>query len=314
MSADVNNQREERLNIINCWSEVGVQKDRVKLPIETDFRERVNNADVFFKPIRIEDIGSAEGDEDWVAFHRQVSYLIDAFDLCPYRVDLAFDSVWRAFEQSISEKEKMETVTDNLLHLAKDDDLDHTLVAGLCKNIPMQSCEYLFKRLMPPGDNETDKRGEGVRNRIRNLNNQEINQLVDFLHTNYPNNTDTERRNGAVFLRKVLRKEQLEHGQLKNFELSDVARAHVLLSLFLYTARNERVHGDSFSPFLSSTASIKTYTHPYYAFLSTYYLLMSIWTKIFPNTISSNSEELLDSLNNNLTLAKKVFGTRHWDK
>lgn len=106
MSTDANNQREERLKIINSWSEVGVQKERVKLPIETDFRERVDKADVFFKPIRIDDIGSVEGNEDWVAFHRQVSYLIDAFDLCPYRVDLAFDSVWRAFEQTISKKEK----------------------------------------------------------------------------------------------------------------------------------------------------------------------------------------------------------------
>lgn len=58
------------------------------------------------------------------------------------------------------------------------------MVADLCKNIPMQSCEYLLKRLMPPGDNETEKKVEGVRNRIRNLNNQEINQLVEFLHTN----------------------------------------------------------------------------------------------------------------------------------
>ena len=38
---------------------------------------------------------------DSVAYHREVSLLIDAFDAFPQRVDLAFDSTWRAFEAGL---------------------------------------------------------------------------------------------------------------------------------------------------------------------------------------------------------------------
>lgn len=114
----------------------------------------------------------------------------------------------------------------------------------------------------------------------------------------------------AKFLRKVLVGDTVT-GDHPPLQLSEVARTHLLVSGLLYTARNERFHGQSFSPFMSSYATISTYVHPFFLFLATYALLMNIWTvnedhrdSLSPDTVKRNTES-------NLKLGRQMFG-RHW--
>jgi hypothetical protein len=302
MSEESTYQREQRLLAIRTWSQSGVLQKRKALPIEIAFSERVNRtAGPFFRPVAL-------GDSDSVPFHRQVSYLIDAFDALPERVDVAFDSAWKAFESASTEVVSGH-ITDRLKLLALRVDSD--IVDSLTRSIPVQSCEFLFKRLVSDvlsGDGD-----ERVERRLNSLQDEAVMGFVLHLRSTYGSGGASERRNGALLLRRVLAGEKVTLGGQDGFSLTGESRARILMSLFLYTARNDRFHGESFSPFVSSVAALRTFTHPYFAFLASYYLLITLWLNKSPEVLEADAGEVNRSLAENLEQAKAVFG-HHWGR
>jgi hypothetical protein len=297
--------RLERLRAVERWSEVGVLERREQLPIERAFADRVaRSSGVFFKPVSLRDSSSVE-------FHRQLSYLIDAFDALPERVDIAFDSTWKAFDSASSYQGSV-NMTERLKLLAPS--IDATVANRLSANFPVQSCEYLFKRLVSDVvASPTDDRVVRIMNRIAGLNDGKIVQLLSFLRTSYGDASADSRRKGTLLLRRALRGDVLQLGAVAGFGLDVRSRSRVLLSLYLYTARNDRFHGESFSPFVSSAASLRTYTHSYFSFLASYYLLLCVWLDRCPDVLSCDAAGLAGSLDANLKSAIELFG-RHWEK
>ncbi len=114
-----------------------------------------------------------------------------------------------------------------------------------------------------------------------------------------------------MLLRRALRGESLTLGESGEFKLDETSLARFLVLLLLYTARNERFHGSSFSPFVSSDATLRTYTHPFFMFLASYYLLLATWLETRPAATNASRIELLESLSNNLQDAEGLFGS-HW--
>lgn len=293
----------ERLRALARWSEVGVLESRAKLPIETQFSDRVNRmSEVFFRPVPLLDLDSVE-------FHRQLSYLVDAFDALPDRVDIAFDSTWKAFEVASTSAVGVNNITEALKLMPRS--IDIAVTDRLCASIPVQSCEYLFKKIVAAADDpETHRR---FRSRVVGLNDDTINQLVLHLSSTYGQESLESMRNGALLLRRALRGESLRLGADHDFHMSGLSRSRFLMSVFLYTARNDRIHGESFSPFVSSAASLRTYTHPYFAFLSSYYLLLCVWRETTPEVLPGGAVGIGSSLEENLKLAVELFA-RHWKK
>lgn len=301
MTYDASYHRSERLRVMARWSEVGVLESRGRLPVEQAFVERVEQAaSPFFRPVPVNDLDSVE-------FHRALSYLLDAFDSLPWRVDVAFDSTWKAFELATT-RLTTGNVTDRLRSAATG--LDPDVLERLCASLPVQSCEYLFKRLVT--DAVSGHEDQRLGNRVRGLNDQAILSLISHLNSAYADGSSTSRRKGALLIRRALRGEVLRLGPVADFQLGIESRARVLISLFLYTSRNERFHGASFSPFVSSAASLSTYTHPFFAFLASYYLLLCTWSRTLEG-VFPESEGLLVSFDANLKLAIGVFG-RHWER
>lgn len=302
MAYDVTFHRTERLRAVERWSEVGVLEQREKLPIEQAFADRVaGSSSVFFRPISLRDFNSVD-------FHRQLSYLIDAFDALPGRVDVAFDSAWKAFE-SASIGAVAGNITDRLKSLAGS--IDEAVADRLCMSFPVQSCEYLFKRLV--SDTLANQADVRLTNRINGLNDGKIHQLLSFLGAAYSDGSADSRRKGALLLRRALRGDVLQLGRISGFSLDVQSRSKVLISLYLYTARNDRFHGESFSPFVSSAASLRTYTHPYFAFLASYYLLLCVWLNTCPQVLPCDAAGISSSLDDNLKSATEFFG-RHWER
>lgn len=300
-------ERKARLEAIAQWAKVGVLKPRKLFPIEEIFMNRVKaKTDIFFKPIQIGELNSVE-------FHRQLSYLIDAFDSLPRRVDMAFDSTWKAFELETKEFAPQQNITDRLKTVAEAVDKD--VVDLICLNFPVQSCEYLYKRLI---SDVVDKNvNHHLKNRIDNSkDNQQIRQLLEHLELLYNKDSSATRRNGALLIRRALEGEQLKltNGSSVTFvTLDSDSKAQILISLFLYTARNERFHGSTFSPFISSAASLRTYTHPFFAFLATYYLLISLWKIKHPQVLILNQGSVTTSLQENIKIARKILGS-NWNR
>lgn len=139
MTSDRTFEREQRLRAIARWAEVGVLEPRSLLPIEKAFLERVEaNSDSFFKPVAVNNLEGVE-------FHRELSYLLDAFDSLPGRVDQAFDSTWKALELETSQLHGGH-VTGRLESAALK--VDPLIVAEICAGVPVQTCEYAYKRLI----------------------------------------------------------------------------------------------------------------------------------------------------------------------
>lgn len=299
-------ERKARLGAIAQWAKVGVLKPRELFSIEEIFMKRVEaKTNTFFRPIQIGELNSVE-------FNRQLSYLIDAFDSLPGRVDIAFDSTWKAFELETREFAPRQNITDRLRTIAEAVDKD--VIDLICSNFPVQSCEYLYKRLI---SDVVDKNvNYGLKNRINySKNNQQICQLLEHLELKYKKGSSVTRRNGALLIRRALEGEQLKLANSSGVTfvtLGSNSKTQILISLFLYTARNERVHGSTFSPFISSAASLRTYTHPYFAFLATYYLLISLWKRKHPQVLILNQGSVITSLKENIEIARKILGS-NWN-
>ncbi|WJS89746.1 hypothetical protein [Microbacterium testaceum] len=303
MSADASYHRAQRLSAIARWAEAGVLEERARLPIEKAFDDRVEKTGgQFFKPIAVADL-------DDVVFHREISYLIDALDALPKRVDQAFDSAWKAFELETASFTGRR-ITDRLETASLR--LDVAVVAAICAAVPAQTCEYAYKRLVE--DFIDERAEEGLKSRARVRSTPQLDQLFNYLKQAYGGSSlQGARRKGAMLLRRALRGETLTLGDVEGFRLDGESLSRFLVLLLLYTARNERFHGTSFSPFVSSDATISTYSHPFFLFLASYYLLLTTWMQTRPDATGATRETLIESLDANTQTTLGLFG-RHWDQ
>ena len=289
-------QHKERFAMMSQWASKGAGYERALLPIELSFQERISTIDKPpFIPVDLRDNGAEP-------FNRQVSYLIDAFDAFPRRVDQSFDSTWKAFESTLDEVDNSTWhINPRIKKVVDRKCVPKETVDSLCANVPVQTCEYLFKRLV------FDQK---VRDRV--FKREDLLKLLGYIENKYDPTNEDDRRKGAILLRRVLRREEnLTVASDTNFELEERSLSLLLISGILYTTRNDRIHGNSFSPFVSSVASLKTYTHPYFAFISTYYVLLSMWLHQNPNVINGDKETVKTSMHRNITVAKSMF-RRHW--
>lgn len=304
-------QRRERIDIIAAWSRSGILEERRRLVIEDQFAERVARAGSrFFVPLPL-----THSDDLW--YNTQVSFLLEALDALPRRPDIAFDSVWKVLEKTAHSwlpayPERRPNITDTLGHLSADPRLSNSVTKALLGDVPTQTCEYLFKRLIAREPAESSGR---ARRRLSNgygagdVLPGEIKAFLALVEGKYSApDLDTARR-GAALLRRALTGETLDIAGTQ-VGLSLPARLRILLCGLLYTSRNERYHGESFSPFYSSAASIKTYTHPHYLFLSAYALVHLLWAHSshpYAPTLDAVEENTVV----NLREARTLYA-RHW--
>ncbi|MET9196519.1 hypothetical protein ABZX60_24885 [Streptomyces olivaceus] len=304
-------QRRERIDIIAAWSQSGILQERRRLLIEEQFTERVARANSrLFVPLPL-----TYSDDRW--YNTQVSFLLEAFDALPQRPDIAFDSVWKVLEKTAGawwppRPERRVNITDALGRLSADPRLSGSVTDALLSDVPSQTCGYLFKRLIAREPAEGSRR---ARTRLSNgygagdILPAEIKAFLDLVEKKYAApDTDTARR-GAALLRRALTGEILDIEGTRT-GLSLPARLRILLCGLLYTARNERYHGESFSPFYSSTASIKTYTHPHYLFLTSYALVHLLWAHS-GRPYAPSLEAVEENTIINLREARTLYG-RHW--
>ena len=293
-----------------------MQVERRAFPLEEQFLNRVTiAAPEFFVPIKMSVTDNAE-------INRHVSHLIDAYDMLPGRPELAFDATWKAFEASLEliprpNGSKPSGTKGNLYRFA-DSGCARLMEVVLSYFLPSQACVFLYDRLMDDfgmfGNLRYPKHSPRARlvNEATTALNSEVTDLVKVLEARYGRlGTPSTDRKGAMFLRKCLHGDEMEIGEPRKLKLTTRARMHLTTSGLLYTLRNERIHGQSFSPFISSAATIKTYTPTHYAFIVAYASLHSTWLRLFPSDLSFSAVDLEENVQQNLARAVKIYG-RHW--
>lgn len=301
-----------RIDAIARWSRSGVVDPREKFPIEHSFSDRVRSfGGQFFTPIEIPHSHDTR-------YNTQVSYLVDSYDFLPARVDLAFDFAWKAFEALVKRgaegvnPSSYTNTTDSLWSLAKDSASVISTCRVLAMNIPSQSCEHLYKRLIQEKSPLAHERRARKRLEKRTQEHDELGPLISSIYAKYAKSTQGPRfdRRGAMLLRRALNGEYLEIDD-KGIQLSPSSQAHLILSGLLYTVRNERYHGESFSPFISSAATLKTYTHCHFIFICAYALTHTIWAE--SSSLGISNVEVRNNLIRNIDEARSLYG-RHWNK
>ncbi|KXF82907.1 hypothetical protein [Enterovibrio coralii] len=279
---------------------------------EIDFARRyenMNGTPVFY-PVLFKDSVDNQ-------VHTVISYVIEALDCLPYKPDNAFDWFWKAFEYCLSANNN-NSITVNLQNTVFDllSTPDPRITDGaqslikLAKEIPFQSCEYLFKKIATDGDFTPEVTGKiGKRTLYKNGNAPvilpELQKLFNHLKSNFSTNDHLQVRDAASLLRKAIWQREIDL-DCEKIKLSDQDIHALLVCALTYTFRNDRTHAELFAPFRSSTATLTTYAHCWFMTLLAHCLLLTIVEYSVPD--SEVDFLIKDNTDLNIEAFRKLFG------
>lgn len=239
----------------------------------------------------------SDGDEP---FNAAVGHILDCLDSLPRRPDAAFDCLYKVIDQNLTPFERPNTsriisAVDSLFEA--EPAYWSAIVELLSTNIPQQTADYAAERILechifsnPPHSNEMKKRAK------RSIGTRRYDQLCrKFLVPNPQNAALLElpyqkMRDAGLLLGKMFRQKaplnrakaststpgSLLDLSLQANVLSPREKLRVLMEICVATYRHERFHGEAFSPFRSSKATLKTYAHAYYLLLVTYLVILGL--------------------------------------
>lgn len=323
-----------RINRVNNWKPNLNEKNYDYLfPIEKDFLTRINekltkNWLTLFIPLKY----PYELDKD---YHIYISYLIESLDVLPLKIDLSFDFSWKGLELYMGKayenhKGKKHSNVSDLIKYSKNnywyDVISSnasilTEIDRLIQLMPSQSYEYLSKRIFKDYTILSPKSND-LYTRIAMTNGVVDNKIDNFLKDIFLkygslDNGEKTRKVGRLIY-KLLTGNNISlpvvTGTIlkeNNYTLDIKERIDFIVNGLLYTYRNERFHGNTFSPFKSSKASLQTYSHAHYMFLWTYFLVNI--TSLYLNNTSISSIEVEKNLKMNIDIFEKLYG-RHLEK
>ncbi len=248
------------------------------------------------------------------SFQRLLSFKIDIYEQLPDRPDIAFDLAWRTFEAYSSffaiQNTWTTTKTHKILNKVCEDILINQFnnnanlsiaIGNLLSSIPLQATEFVVRRIFETTPNAIKSQQDKIRERVKDSLGVD---LFTELENKYSPLTSESQRKAGMLLQIILSGTRVNiNGQ--NFTLQLIDRLKFLVNGVLYTYRNERFHGDAFSPFKSSKTSIKTYAHSYYCLISAYFFISQLIFNHYPNQI--DIELITEKLNDNTTRYNLVF-------
>lgn len=286
------NFKEERILIHNNFP----MKKEFKAEIL--FRERLE----FFEnkaPFKTIELIHNNHDLNNKDFQISIGHLIDGLEALPYRPDYMFDHCFRILDESggmFYNEKGIKGVVQNLgaKLLTQSNNYWREIIDLLTKNVPLMTCRYLAlkiissKECVSKEDKEINKRvidciGEDLYNDFCE-NFKECNR--NNIKSDESEKNAEKINNAASFLRQLLRgtkasKKSSHNNKLdltkENNLLSYQKRAEIILSLLLFTMRNERTHGSKLTPFKTSNSSLERYESYYYAMLSSYIFSLGVF-------------------------------------
>jgi hypothetical protein len=262
-----------------------------------------------FKPIKLPLITDFQ-------FQRLLSFKIDIYEQLPYRPDIAFDLAWRTFEAYSTHYSVIGnwsvTKAWKILNKVSEDVLINALNNNLClklsfenltKLIPLQATEFLIKRLFESTSNAIKSQQKQIIERTKECIGDDLYDALENKYGKTKFNAENQRKAGML-LQLIISGKEVNINSNK-YKLSLLEILKFIISGILYSYRNERFHGDSFSPFKSSKTQIKTYALSYYYLIATYFLISLLIFKEYEPQF--NVVELCDNLNSNNSRFKLAF-------
>lgn len=257
-------------------------------------------------------------------YHFYLTFLIEAVELFPLHMDLGFDSIWRAFEAICRDDltstlgKSVKQLTPIVAHDIAANPIYQPLLSDLFSAIPIQSCEYLIKRIYSdwPPDSNDEKNSTLIMKRVAfgpgNPAKAQYPDIVDFLKEialkyGAPSLTPDASRRASTLLKKGLAGEALKVGS-KTFKLGLAERTMFIIGALLYTFRNDRFHANVQPPFKSSDGTLQTFAHVHYCFITAHMLVL--FGLMEAGLVKTNHAAACINTNENLISFKSFYG-RH---
>ncbi|WP_134706908.1 hypothetical protein [Rahnella sp. CJA17(1/100)] len=309
------NFQKTRVDIHNNYPE------KILFKAELEFIKRLEDKglNVIFSPIKL------QYDED-ASFQVYLSHYIDGLNTLPFRPDQTFDNNFKVIDdagRAIFPRGGTKKVLEELSNkLSINQNLDwQNIIDILTENIPLMTCRYITKNIFE-AHKDNSFEGRKFQDRIEKcLGKVEYAQLLNqFPSTPTPASSPTSLehlKSASSFMRLYLKGKKtsqsnkcypskLDLSKASNV-LSHAKRFDILISLFLYTMRNERAHGASISPFITSKSTFKRYESYYFAMLCSY--IFSLGVLSLRGFAGLNSSNILDCCRENVKIQKHFFNS-----
>lgn len=302
-----------RVNAHNTWPV------SAEFRAEVEFRERLGTSlgSAIFRPAQLADNADA-------VYQKCVAHFIDGLDALPQRPDYYFDHCFRVLDvlkKTIAHPDKgLSGVAANLpAKLLILDQNSWTQIANsFGAAIPRVTIDFLAKRLLSTY-RTNDEELKLLRKRAIDILGAQFYEefCKKFTNDNLGNPLPSFTKNipaAGSLMRLYLSGQPGTRGKKASHPVLDVRlnpisapkRLQVLLSLLLFTVRNERAHGAILSPFRSSKAKLERYESYYYIMLTAYIFALGSLAYQFPNK-SICSSDILMILQSNIALQANIF-------
>lgn len=292
--------KNKRIEYINNWP------DSTQFKWELEYEERIASLPkgTSFIPIKMDVLNDEY-------YNRAISFLIDALEVIDKRPQHSFSYIFTAYDlysKSVCNKNITERNVELIYTVLKNTISGHAglkaAFAECFEKIPHKTLQYVFLNLYKPQiRNRTIKDAHYADDANRML-------LIDTIVSKYSNNFSDYSmgiRLGSRLLYHVFNKDAVDiDGHVFPINLED--KLSLLLSGFIYSLRNDNEHGSSISATKSSMTRMSTFANSYFAFYTTYYILMIIiydFTKVDKNKAYV---ELAENMKHNLNLYIELFG------
>ena len=257
-------------------------------------------------------------DDNDDTFNRAISHLIDGLEMMPLKPNYAFTFMFSGLDFYAKSKYSGNT-TVSLKHLADDLAISATansdvkgLLTTLFSAIPVNACVYLYKCLCGMSNHNSNVNTR-VTTDLNNTGLADHSCIVNAIANHYGydvNNYNTSIRQAALLYRHIFSEDNVQIVGNPT-AITDKFRIYLLLLGFIYSLRNDALHGSSMSSTKSSQTTPERYALNYYAFLSAYTIFT--WVIIEKSSLSQTVKdlkftELKQNTEVNIDRFKKLFG------
>lgn len=299
--------KEKRINFMNSWP------DSELFIAEKEYEEKIqivkDKMKTIFKPFQLK----IDSDE---VYNKCISFIIDSLEELERKPNNSFEFMFKAYDV-FSFKVRQDNITNRNKWLC-DNKWDPIINSNtnlknafkmLLAEIPLKSCQYLYAQIC----DETTKAYKRVITDVTgNLDNSHRKYILDSIRTkygeyNYCNYADSIRKPSMLIKRFVLRQDCYLIGtDTINVTLND--KLHILISGYLYSLRNDTIHGSSISITKSSKTNMSTYANSFFAFILLYYLVLVLVLDWCDDSNVENKYEILaDNMIKNIEIYKSIF-------
>jgi len=299
----------KRIEYLNNWPNVE------PFEIEKQYYENVKNLKSLRNTIFIPFMLNSEDDTE---YNKAISFAIDAIEELEKYPNYAFEFMFKSYDSfsKIACPNNICNITDRNRWLCDNKwgfliestpELNDAIQL-LLKSIPMKSCQYLYNRMHDRNSRAYSRVTKEIGGGTDNAN---LKNIIDSIENKYGYDYSTYAKSirpASALYRYMLKNNEIDVNGNKYF-VSIRDKLHFIVSGYIYTLRNDTMHGNNISITKSSKTTMSTYANNYYSFLFIYYLVIMLMLDKYDDHYNINKyKDLAQNIEQNVGLYKELFG------